>query len=98
LWEYKTVSGMAQTATIDEKGRVLLPSEARRKAGFGPKSKLLVEVRGSGIIELKDFDRLTREVQKVASKKLAGWKEEEHKEEKLMMKLSRKDSKKIAVT
>ena len=87
---------MAQTATIDEKGRILLPHDARRKAGIGPRAKLLVEVRGRGIIELKDYERLTREVEKVAAKKLTGWKEEEHKEENLLTRLSRKDSRKLA--
>jgi len=43
------------------------------------------------VIELKDCDLLGREVRKVAAKKLAGWKEQEHKEEKLLMRLSRDD-------
>jgi bifunctional DNA-binding transcriptional regulator/antitoxin component of YhaV-PrlF toxin-antitoxin module len=83
---------MAQSVTLDEKGRVLLPHETRRRAGIKPRAKLLVEVRGAGVIELKDYDLLTRQVQKVAAKKLACWREEEHKEEKLLMKLSRKDT------
>lgn len=88
---------MGQSVTIDEKGRILLPSDARRKAGIRPKAKLLVEVRGAGVIELKDYDLLTQEVRKVAAKKLTGWKEDEHKEEKLLMRLSKaRDSKKIA--
>jgi AbrB family looped-hinge helix DNA binding protein len=87
-----------RTATVDEKGRVLLPSDARRKAGIGPRAKLLVEVLGTGIIELKDYNHLTREVQKVAAKKLGGWKEQEHKEDKLLVRLStkKKDSPKFA--
>lgn len=86
---------MAQTVTIDERGRIVLPNDARRKAGIKPKAKLLVEVRGAGIIELKDYDLLTREVNKIATKKLTGWKEEEHKEEKTLMRLS-KDSRNAA--
>jgi bifunctional DNA-binding transcriptional regulator/antitoxin component of YhaV-PrlF toxin-antitoxin module len=83
------MSGMAQSVTLDERGRVLLPSDARRKAGIKPKAKLLVEVRGAGVIELKDYDALSRQVRKVAAKKLSGWREEEHREDKLLMRLSR---------
>jgi bifunctional DNA-binding transcriptional regulator/antitoxin component of YhaV-PrlF toxin-antitoxin module len=90
------MSGMAQSVTLDERGR-LLPSDARRKAGIKPKAKLLVEVRGAGVIELKDYDSLSRQVRKVAAKKLSGWREEEHRESKLLMGLSRtKDSQRIA--
>ncbi|MHB1867971.1 MAG: AbrB/MazE/SpoVT family DNA-binding domain-containing protein [Nitrososphaerales archaeon] len=76
-------------ATIDEKGRLVLPRDSRRKAGIKSRSKLLVEVRGPGIIELRDFEHLSKRVQTVAAKKLTGWKEEEHKEELLLSKLSK---------
>lgn len=80
---------MAQSVTLDEKGRIILPSDARRRAGIKPKSKLLVEVRGTGIIELRDYNALSDKVRTVATKKLAGWKEEEHREDKLLARLSK---------
>ena len=80
---------MAHSVSIDKKGRLVLPKESRRRAGISPKSKLIVEVKGPGIIQLRDYDTLLHEVQKVASKKLTGWKEEEHKEEKLLARLSK---------
>lgn len=80
---------MAESVTIDEKGRLVLPKDARRRAGIKPRSRLLVEVRGPGIIELRDYEMLSLAVQKVAAKKLAGWKEEKHREEKLLFKLSK---------
>lgn len=80
---------MAQSVTVDEKGRIVLPNDARRKAGIGPKSKLLVEVRGAGIIELRDYNMLSQDVQRIAAKKLADWREEDHREEKLLLKLSK---------
>jgi AbrB family looped-hinge helix DNA binding protein len=82
---------MARYVTLDEKGRIVLPSDTRRRAGLKPGSKLLVEVRGAGITELRDYNTLSSEVQRVAAKKLTGWREEEHREEKLLTKLS-KDS------
>ena len=80
---------MAQSVTLDEKGRIILPREARRKAGIKPRSKLLVEVRGAGIIQLRDFNTLSTKVLKVAEKKLTGWREDEHMEEKLLVRLSK---------
>ena len=77
----------AESVTIDEKGRLVLPKDARLRAGIKPRSKLLVEVTGPGVIELRDYDTLLKAVQKVAVRKLAGWKEKEHKEDKLFFKL-----------
>lgn len=83
---------MAQSAIVDDKGRILLPKDVRRKAGIKTRAKLLVEARGAGVIQLRDFEALTRKVQKVGRKKLRGWKEEEHKEDELLLKLATKDS------
>ena len=80
---------MPHSVTIDKKGRLVLPKESRRKAGISENSRLVVEVKGPGIIQLRDYDALLQEVQKVAAKKLKGWKEEEHKEEKLLARMSK---------
>jgi len=80
---------MTYSVTIDKKGRLVLPKDTRLKAGIKPRARLIVEVRGPGVIELRDYDTLLQEVQNVASKKLTGWKEEDHKEEKLLARLSK---------
>ena len=80
---------MAYSVSIDKKGRLVLPKESRQRAGISEKSRLVVEVKGPGIIQLRDYDALLQEVHKVASKKLKGWKEEEHKEEKLLTRISK---------
>ncbi|MGI0080324.1 MAG: AbrB/MazE/SpoVT family DNA-binding domain-containing protein [Nitrososphaerales archaeon] len=80
---------MAQSVTIDEKGRIVIPKEARERAGIKSRTKLSIEVRGPGIIQLRDYEIMTRAVQNVAMKKLKGWKEEDHKEDKLLFKLSK---------
>lgn len=82
---------MSESVTIDEKGRLVLPKGARERAGIKLRSRLLVEVRGPGIIELRDYETLSHSVQKVAAKKLAGWKEEEHREDKSLFKLSKEE-------
>ncbi|MBI3859258.1 MAG: AbrB/MazE/SpoVT family DNA-binding domain-containing protein [Thaumarchaeota archaeon] len=76
---------MIETVTIDEKGRMVLPKKVREKAGIRLGTKLVADVRGPGIVELRDSAVLVEKVQEVAAKKLTGWKEEEHKEDRLIM-------------
>ena len=83
------MSSMARLVTVDEKGRIVLPDDVRKEAGIKPKSKLLVEAHGEGVLELRDYDLLLEEVHKVAAKKLSGWREDEHTKEKLLMRLVR---------
>lgn len=78
---------MSESVTIDEKGRLVIPRDARRRAGLKAGSRLLVDVRGPGIIELRDYETLSRAVKKIAAEKLSGWREEAHKEDKLLLKL-----------
>jgi len=78
---------MSETVTVDDKGRMVLPRRVREKAGIKLRAKLLAEVKGPGIVELRDSSVLIAKVQKVAAKKLTGWKEEEHKEDKLLKEL-----------
>jgi bifunctional DNA-binding transcriptional regulator/antitoxin component of YhaV-PrlF toxin-antitoxin module len=73
---------------MDDIGRILLPEETRRRAGINPRSKLVVKVLRKGIIELSDFEEVTKNAQKIAVGKLAGWNEADHKESKLLQKLA----------
>jgi len=74
---------MTETITIDEKGRMVLPKRVREKAGIKLGSRLIVDVRGPGVVEIRDAAILIERVHRVAAKKLTGWREEEHKEDKL---------------
>ena len=80
---------MIEPVKIDEKGRMVLPKRIRVKAGIRSGSTLLVEVKGQGIVELRDSTALLDKLQRVAVKKLTGWKEEEHKEDKLLLKAAK---------
>ena len=77
---------MIEPVKIDKKGRMVLPKRIRAKAGIRSGSTLLVEVTGQGIVELRDSTALLDRVQRVAVKKLTGWKEEEHREDRLLLK------------
>jgi AbrB family looped-hinge helix DNA binding protein len=69
---------MSATVTMDKKGRLVLPKEVRDKAGVKAGSRLVVEAKGEGRIELLDADLLMRRAQELGSKKLEGWDEEGH--------------------
>ena len=45
------------TVRIDERGRITIPSEIRRRLGIRPGTELVVEVAGDGIV-LKPIKRL----------------------------------------
>jgi len=80
---------MSETITLDEKGRLVLPKWVREKAGIKVGSTLLADVRGPGIVELRDAAVLFEKAQSVAAKKLSGWREEDHKEDRLVEELAK---------
>ena len=56
---------MGTTASMDERGRVMIPKELRERLGLMPEQSLLVEVRGEEIVlrpaaDLKTFVRELR--------------------------------------
>lgn len=85
---YSQKASVSETVTVDNKGRMVLPKSVREKAGIKLHARLLAEVKGPGVVELRDSTVLIRKVREVATKKLTGWKEEEHREDKLLKELA----------
>ncbi len=72
---------------IDERGRLILPKEVRRRLGISGKHRILVKVRDDDIIELHILDKLYESVTRVFEEKFKYWKEEEHEASKLLFKM-----------
>ncbi len=72
------------TVALDEKGRLLLPAEARRRLGLKPRSRVIVRVREDGVAELYPLEALERRVRETARRKLRGWREELHEATRLL--------------
>jgi len=70
--------------SIDKRGRILLPSEVRKRIGVKERSKLALRVRDDGVVELISLDKLRDEVAKVFEEKFKGWREEDHEASKLL--------------
>ncbi len=68
---------------------MVLPRRVREKAGIRLRATLLAEATGPGTVELRDSTVLLEKVREVAAKKLTGWKEEEHKEDRLLTDLAK---------
>ena len=69
---------------VDEKGRAIIRKRLLKAAGIETPCTVLATIKGEGLIELKVIsDNLTR-AEKIAAQKLRGWREEEHKGEKLL--------------
>lgn len=75
---------MSELVSIDQKGRLVLPKRIRTRAGIRSGTSLVAEVKGDGVVELRDSGALLNEVQRVAARKLTGWKEEEHREDRML--------------
>lgn len=72
---------------IDERGRIVLPKEVRRRLGISDKHRILVRVRDDNVIELHILDKLYESVTRTFEEKFRDWKEEEHEASKLLSKM-----------
>ena len=75
---------MEYMVSIDERGRVLIPGEVRRRVGLRGRSRVLIRVREDGVIELVPLERLFGEVSKIFEEKFQGWREEEHEASRIL--------------
>ena len=80
---------MEVVVAVDERGRVLIPGEVRRRLGIRGKSKLLLRVRNDGVIELVPLDKLYKEVSRIFEDKFRDWREEFHDASRILMETMR---------
>ncbi len=76
---------MAKVVNLDKKGRIIIPKKIRERAKIRAPAKLLVLTKAPGHIEVVMVSEDLETSAKIASRKLKGWKEEEHKGEELLM-------------
>lgn len=79
---------MSIVVNIDEKGRLIIPRKIREKTRMSTPGKVLVEAKDKSV-ELVPVSGALERAKKIAAKKLKGWKEEKHEEEKLLRELVR---------
>jgi len=63
---------------IDNRGRILIPRNIRKKMGIKGEMKVLLRLKENNVIEVVPIDKLYAEVAEIFSSKFKGWKEEEH--------------------
>lgn len=74
---------------VDRKGRLVLRKEILGEAAVQTPCTMLATPKGDGTIELKAISADLSRAQKIGAAKLAAWKEEEHRGEKLLMEMMR---------
>ncbi len=79
---------MEYVVIVDDRGRIVLPVEVRRKLGIRGKRKVLLRVRDDNIIEIIVLDKLYNDVVKVFEEKFKNWREEDHEASKLLARLT----------
>jgi len=75
---------MEYVVTLDERGRIVIPMEVRRRLGIRGKRKVLLRIREDNVVELVILNRLYDSVVKVFEDKFKDWKEEDHEASKLL--------------
>ncbi len=75
---------MGYVVIIDERGRMVLPAEVRRKLGIRKGSRVLLKVISDSSAEIIVLDKLYREVSKIFDEKFKDWKEEDHEASKML--------------
>ncbi len=75
---------MSYVVIIDERGRMVLPAEVRRRLGIRKGSRVLLRVTSDSSAEIIILDRLYEEVSKIFDEKFRDWKEEDHEASKML--------------
>ncbi len=81
-----------KTIEIDPKGRVVIPKDVRERSGISAPGELVVTVEGIGKITLQSSEASLKKAQQIGRRKLSGWREDQHEEEKLALKLARREN------
>ncbi len=77
---------------LDSKGRVVIKRKVLLKAGVRPPCTMLAYPKSAGVIELKEIGMDLSRASRIASRKLKGWREEEHRGEKLLSRMTQSAS------
>lgn len=78
---------MGYVVSVDNRGRILLPLEVRRKLGLRKGSTLILRVTEDGRLEAVPLERELREIAEIFEVKFGGWREEDHEASKLLIKM-----------
>jgi len=77
---------------VDRKGRAVLKKEILDKAGLETPCTMLASVKLDGVIELKKIGEKLSRATAIGTKKLKGWREEDHAAEKLLLEMVRHEA------
>ena len=77
---------------VDKKGRAVIKKEILEKAGIRTPCTMFASVKPDGAIELNKIEDQLRRATAIGSKKLKGWREEDHAGEKLLFKMVKQET------
>jgi len=78
---------MSYVVKIDDRGRILLPLEVRRKLKLRKGSRLILRVTEKGYLEAFPVEEELKNIAEIFRRKFAGWKEENHEASILLLKM-----------
>jgi len=83
---------MSFVVNVDDRGRIILPLEVRRRLGLRKGSRLILRLRGDRGLEAVPLQRELEEVAGMFVEKFKGWREGDHEASKILIKMVGKDA------
>ncbi len=75
---------MEYVVSIDDRGRIIIPGEVRRRLNIKSGARIILRVRKDDIVELIPLSRLSEEVSRIFEDKFKDWREDLHEASKLL--------------
>jgi len=69
---------MSYVVVVDDRGRILLPADVRKRLGLKRGSKLVLRVLEDDRLEAVPLEKELEKVAEAFRRKFAGWREEDH--------------------
>jgi len=80
---------MSYVVKIDDRGRILLPLDVRRKLGLKKGSRLVLRIKEEGYLEAFPLEKELKSIAEIFRRKFAGWREEDHEASIMLLKMVR---------
>ena len=78
---------MSYVVVVDDRGRILLPVDVRKRLGLKRGSKLVLRILEDERLEAVPLEKELEKVADAFKRKFSGWREEDHKATATLLKM-----------
>jgi AbrB family looped-hinge helix DNA binding protein len=84
---HNTMGRMSYVVVVDDRGRILLPVDVRKRLGLKRGSKLVLRILEDERLEAVPLEKELEKVADAFKRKFAGWREEDHEATATLLKM-----------